>query len=156
MRIQVRRWAKNHNAASINYGPLSFSLKIDEKWTQDGGTAAWPVFDVTPGSSWNYGLALNDQDPEKSFRLVHKKGDLTANPFTQEGVPLELRAKARKIPAWKIDRLGLVGLLQDSPVKSSEPLEEITLIPMGAARLRISSFPVLGKGENAHDWTAAD
>src|SRR5439155_19283707 len=48
----------------------------------------------------------------------------------------------------------LVGKLQDSPVKTEEPLETVSLIPMGAARLRISSFPVVGHGPNAHEWVA--
>ena len=29
----------------------------------------------------------------------------------------------------------------------------VTLIPMGAARLRISAFPIIGTGRNAHEWT---
>lgn len=33
-----------------------------------------------------------------------------------------------------------------SPVRTAEPLEDVTLIPMGAARLRISMFPVAGGG----------
>ena len=61
-------------------------------------------------------------------------------------------AKAKKIPAWKMDSIGLVGKLQDSPVKSKEPTETITLIPMGAARLRISAFPQIGEGADSHDW----
>ena len=63
-------------------------------------------------------------------------------PFTQEGTPIELRTKGKRIPEWKSDYLGLVGVLQDSPAKSSEPAEDIALVPMGAARLRIASFPV--------------
>jgi hypothetical protein len=47
-----------------------------------------------------------------------------------------------------------VGKLQASPVKSEQPRENVTLIPMGAARLRISSFPVIGKGNEAHEWVA--
>jgi hypothetical protein len=34
-------------------------------------------------------------------------------------------------------------------VKSNEPVETITLIPMGAARLRIAMFPLIGTGTNA-------
>ena len=72
-------------------------------------------------------------------------------PFTSDGVPIELKAKARRIPEWQLDRYGLVATLQDSPVKSDQPTETVSLIPMGAARLRISAFPMIGDGpECAH------
>jgi hypothetical protein len=63
-----------------------------------------------------------------------------------------LRAKAKKIPAWQKDHLGLVGKLQQSPVKSDELTETVTLVPMGCARLRISAFPTIGTGPDAHEW----
>jgi len=37
-------------------------------------------------------------------------------------------------------------------VKSGEPTETIRLVPMGAARLRISAFPVIGDGDEARQW----
>jgi hypothetical protein len=46
----------------------------------------------------------------------------------------------------------MVGPLQDSPIKSDAPIEEVSLIPMGAARLRITMFPVIGSGADAHEW----
>ncbi len=52
-----------------------------------------------------------------------------------------IKAKGRKVPSWGIDKYGLCGVLPEEAPKS-EVLEEITLIPMGAARLRISAFPV--------------
>src|SRR5205823_14913272 len=69
----------------------------------------------------------------------------------QAGIFFTLRVKGKKIPAWKVDRFGLVGPLQDSPVKSDERMETVTLIPMGAARLRISAFPLIGFGSQARD-----
>jgi hypothetical protein len=156
MNVSVRRWAKNHDSVSVHYGPLSFSLKIGEQWSRYGGTDAWPETEVFPTTPWNYGLLLNEKDPAESFRVAKKSGPLAAQPFTPEAVPIELRAKARKIPVWKQDSLGLVGKLQASPVKSDQPIETITLIPMGAARLRISSFPVIGRGPDAHEWTTTN
>jgi len=47
----------------------------------------------------------------------------------------------------------MVGKLQASPIKSDAPTENLTLIPMGCARLRISSFPVIGSGPDAHEWS---
>jgi hypothetical protein len=86
--------------------------------------------------------------------VIKKKGPLASQPFTPENIPVSIRAKARKIPAWTQDKLGMVGLLQPSPALSTEPLETVTLIPMGAARLRITSFPVIGNGPDAHEWIA--
>jgi hypothetical protein len=47
-----------------------------------------------------------------------------------------------------------VGVLQQSPVISDSPVEPITLVPMGACRLRISAFPVIGNGPDAREWKA--
>ena len=152
MQVAVRTWTKNHNAASVDYGPLTFSLKIGEKWTRYGGTDAWPEWEVRPTTAWNYGLVLKEGDPARSFEVVRKRGPVAANPFVPDAAPVALRVQARKIPAWRINAHGLVGKLQDSPVKSDEPVETVTLIPMGAARLRISSFPVIGSGAGAHPW----
>ncbi|HLN28915.1 MAG TPA: hypothetical protein VK395_14305 [Gemmataceae bacterium] len=97
---------------------------------------------------------LHEKDPAHSFEIVRKEGPLPKQPFTAEASPLELRAKARKIPGWRMDRFGLVGLLQQSPAHSDEPIETVALIPMGAARLRISAFPTVANGSSAHEWIA--
>ena len=72
--------------------------------------------------------------------------------LTPGSVPIELRVKARRIPHWTLNGRGLIGMLQPSPARSDEPLETVTLIPMGAARLRIAAFPTIGDGPGAHDW----
>ncbi|MHB8520847.1 MAG: beta-L-arabinofuranosidase domain-containing protein [Limisphaerales bacterium] len=154
MRVAVQRWEKNHNAVSVDYGPLTFSLDIGEKWTRYGKNETWPEWEVFPTTPWNYGLLVNARNPSSSFSVVKARGPLAANPFTPETAPVKLRAKGRRIAAWKLDALGVVGKLQDSPVESDEPVEGLTLIPMGAARLRISSFPQIGSGPDAHEWTA--
>lgn len=155
MEVSTKKWEKNNNAVSVDYGPLTFSLKIGERYSRCGGTDAWPELEVFPTSPWNYGLVLPEQDLAKSFELIRKTGPLPAQPFTPETAPIELRASAKKIPEWKLDRLGLVGTLQPSPVKSAEPTETVALIPMGAARLRVTAFPTIGTGEDARAWLAA-
>jgi DUF1680 family protein len=155
MQVSVRKWEKNNNAVSVDYGPLTFSLKIGERWARYGGTDVWPEFEVFPTTPWNYGLVLDQRNPAKSFKLARKPGPLPAQPFTPESAPIELHAKARKVAAWKQDEFGLVGKLQSSPVKSDQPMESVTLIPMGAARLRLSALPVVGKGGEAHEWKVA-
>ena len=66
-------------------------------------------------------------------------------PFAAESVPVEIRAKGSRVPSWTVDRFGLCGVLPPFPAQTAGDVEEITLIPMGAARLRISAFPELVK-----------
>jgi hypothetical protein len=155
MKVAVRTWAQNKDSVSVEYGPLSFSMQIGEKWEKYGKQMdTWPEWELFPTTPWNYGLVLDEKMPEKDFLVSRKGGVLPAQPWTAANVPIAIKAKARKIPGWQQDRQGMVGLLQPSPVKSTERLETITLIPMGAARLRISSFPTIGRGTNAHEWSA--
>jgi hypothetical protein len=169
MKISVHRWTGNHDSASVNYGPLTFSLKIGERydrfdsaktaigdsaWQKTADPSQWPSFEIHPTTPWNYGLVLNDDHPEDSFTIQYASWPKDDFPFTQDSVPIELVAKAKQIPLWTIDRYGLCGVLQDSPVTSDQPINRVTLVPMGAARLRISAFPVIGSGPSAHEWTA--
>ncbi len=154
MKVTIRRWEKNHGSVSVDRGPLTYSLRIGEKYVRAGGTDAWPAWEIHPTTPWNYGLLLDLDDPAASFTVIRKRWPASNMPFTHEGTPIELHAKGKRIPQWKPDYLGLVGKLQQSPAASSQPVEPITLIPMGAARLRLTAFPVIGKGAGAHEWTA--
>ncbi len=169
MQIKIRTWTANHNSVSVDYGPLTFSLKIDEQnipydstttalgdsqWQSTLDTSLWPAFEIHPNSAWNYGLLLDETTPTDSFTIVQKAWPADDFPFTPGSVPIEIQARGRKIPEWTMDSDGLCGILQDSPTKSTELDETVTLLPMGAARLRISAFPVIGDGPDANQWIA--
>jgi hypothetical protein len=158
MEVSVRRWAKNKNSVSVNYGPLTFSLKITEKyvqkdsretaigdsrWQKTADPQKWPSFEIYPAADWNYGLLLNEQRPEKSFTVIKKNWPKDDNPFTNAGAPIELSVTGKQIPQWTIDQHGLCGILPQSPVTVVQPVTHLTLVPMGGARLRISAFPVV-------------
>ena len=147
MTITTKTWPKQNNAVSVNYGPLTFALKIGEKWTRYGNNPKWPEFEVFPTTPWNYGLVADSK-----FELQRKPGPLAAQPFTPDAAPIQILAKARKIPLWKQDATGLITPLQPSPIKSAESVETVTLIPMGCARLRISAFPTVSDASNAREW----
>jgi len=144
---------------------LTFSLKIGERyerhdsiktaigdssWQKGADTTKWPSHEIHPTTPWNCGLVLDEQNPAKSFTVEHGKWPADDFPFTTESTPITMTAKAKRIPEWTLDRYGLCAVLQDSPVLSDEPVETVSLIPMGAARLRISAFPVIGSGSSAH------
>jgi len=153
MELTVRTWTRNKNAVSVAYGPLSFSLQIGEKYTRYGGAKDWPEWEVFPTTAWNYGLVLDKKNPAGALEVLQVEDvehpDLT-QPFTADTAPIVIHAKAKKIPGWTLDRTGLVAKLPPSPVRSEEPEETVTLIPMGAARLRITSFPTIGSGPGAY------
>lgn len=158
MELTVRTWNHNKNSISVNYGPLTYSLKIQEDYTKtDGRNNAqgdagwqpgadpqkWPSFEIHPGSAWNYGLVVDKTDPSRSFKVVKKAWPKDNNPFTNANAPIELIATGKQLPDWGIDEHGLVAVVPQSPVQTSEPAKEVTLVPMGGARLRISAFPVV-------------
>tara|TARA_B100000575_G_C23004680_1_gene578880 strand:- start:83 stop:871 length:789 start_codon:yes stop_codon:yes gene_type:complete len=155
--ISVKKWEKNHNSVSVNYGPLTFSLNIkeryvekssdktaigDSRWQEDADREEWPTYEIYPDSDWNYGLILKD-DLNEVFEIVKKDWPKDNFPFTNESSPIYIKARAKKIKSWKIGDTKLVGELMDSPVESNEKEEIIELVPMGGSRLRISSFPTI-------------
>lgn len=157
MKLQVRTWEKNKGSVSVSYGPLTYALKIaenyvkfdskataqyDSKWQDNVDQSKWPAFEILPGGPWNYALTGDLSNPEKMFTVIKKPWPADNFPFTQTAVPIELKAKGALVPGWSIDQYGLCGELPQSPVSGAGPVTDITLIPMGAARLRISSFPV--------------
>jgi DUF1680 family protein len=151
MKISLRTWAKNHDSVSVDRGPLTYSLKIGEEYKRYGGTDAWPEYEVYPTTPWNYALVLDANNPGAGFETGVKPGPLASNPFKDP--PITLKVKGQRLPAWTLDAHGLLHTLQESPTKSDQPVETIELIPMGAARLRITSFPTIGTGPDAKPWT---
>jgi len=167
MAISVQHWTANHDSVSINYGPLTFSLRIGERserrdssktaigdsaWQKTADPSKWPAFEIFPTSLWNYGLMLDASHPEQSFTLIKHDWPKDDFPFTPESAPIELKVKAKQIPQWTLDKYGLCAPLQQSPAATVQPTREVTLIPMGAARLRISAFPTVSDSPTAHQW----
>ncbi|GAA1641186.1 beta-L-arabinofuranosidase domain-containing protein [Catellatospora bangladeshensis] len=137
MAVRTTTWTANHNALSVSRGPLTYALDIGQNFLRYNDPAnAWPEWQVMPTSAWNYGLIPG------TFSATTTGA--TGNPFTATGTPVALNAQARAIPNWQADSENVVTPLQNSPVASSEPIKNVRLIPMGAASLRISSFPTVG------------
>ena len=151
MHLSLRRWALNKNSVSVDYGPLTMSLLIKERreqvdsrataigdshWQEGADASQWPTTEIYADSPWNYALV-----PCIKSMTVERMGWPEDNyPFAQASVPLRVKASGAPVPSWGQDETGLCQVLPESDAPRGA-VEPITLIPMGAARLRVSAFP---------------
>jgi hypothetical protein len=138
MKVRLSRWY--NQSIALDRGPLVFSLRVPTDWRKlrdRGPTADWTLH---PAGAWNYGLAV-DESNLAAVRV--EEAPLGAYPFSAEGAPVRLTAPARRIPGWEIVN-GSAAPPPEQPA-STQPLESVTLVPYGAAKLRITAFPQVAK-----------
>ncbi|MDU1889771.1 MAG: glycoside hydrolase family 127 protein [Dysgonomonas sp.] len=157
MDFSLKTWQVNNNSVSVNYGPLTLSLNIDEehvkvdsketaigdsRWQETADPSKWPSYEIYPKTPWNYALVLDSKNLLKDLVVERRPWPADNFPFTQQSSPIIVKAKGRQIPSWQLDEYKLCGVLPFENCKKSEIVDNITLVPMGTARLRITSFPV--------------
>lgn len=137
MPVRSSRWF--NNSLAVERGPLVFALKIGEDWRKlkDYGYKGAADYEVRPSTPWNY--ALNGIEGAEIA-----EHPLSEYPFSPNSAPVSIKVQARRLPGWGMAN-GSAAPPPPSPVTSSMPLETIELIPYGAAKLRITVFPVLAR-----------
>jgi Beta-L-arabinofuranosidase, GH127 middle domain/Beta-L-arabinofuranosidase, GH127 catalytic domain len=144
--MPVRTVPGFNGSVSVERGPLVYSLRIGEQWSklkQTGPVADWEVF---PTSPWNYGLRVDAANPSASFEL--QEAPIARQPFSNSP-PVILKARARRLPQWVIvddsaapPPVSPIVISPRDEAANRLKDETVTLIPYGAARLRITSFPI--------------
>lgn len=162
--MHVRTEKRYNNSLSVLRGPLYFSLRIDKEYKSvklnyDNfgykGSIDWEIY---PESDWNYALFADPGQPERSFAV--REGSPGNYPFADEGDMIWSADSMKYIPyrgepAVVIRTRGVIipewGMLNNSaapppvsPVESFLEPVSIELVPYGAAKLRITEFPVAG------------
>jgi hypothetical protein len=149
--MRTKTSVRYNDALAIERGPLVYALKIGEEWTRvnaDKPHRELPHgdFEVRPTTPWNYGLIVDECRLESS--VVFEERPVGDRPFSPEGAGVVARARGRRIPAWRIVQEWAgelsppdVAWADPSRAPSDQPIEEVTLIPYGCTKIRITEFP---------------
>jgi len=161
--MELRTEKRYNNSMSLLRGPLYFSLRIAKEYKSvrinyDNfgykGSVDWEIY---PKSEWNYGLLINKQNITVGLKI--KQNPIGKYPFVDKGdmiwsadsgkyipstseAPLVITARGIRIPEWTMKN-NSADVPPLSPLKPEADPENITLVPYGCTRLRITEFPVM-------------
>jgi uncharacterized protein len=138
VRVRVSRWERG--SVGVERGPLVYALRIGEEWRKVSGTEPFADYELHATTPWNYGLLLDPSAPARSVRF--RRGPMGAQPWAQDGSPVRLVARGKRIPAWEMVN-GTSGPIPAAGLEPDTPREALTLVPYGCARLRIAMFPLV-------------
>ena len=123
-----------NKSTAVLHGPLVFALPIKTEWRKIRGNEPFADWEVHPTTSWNYALESN-----RAAMTFAEKG-VSERPFSPDAPPVTAGVKGRKVPEWKLEH-NAAAPPPPSPVQTTEPLEDLTLVPYGCTSLRITEFP---------------
>jgi uncharacterized protein len=128
---------------ALTRGPLVYSLAVGEQWARTncdvpGREHPHCDYELYPTTPWNYGLCIDETDPEFGLRFEERgqRGDVPV--FSPEGAPVVARIAGRKVD-WPMEN----GCASAVPRMQwvAEETETLTLIPYGCTNLRLTEMP---------------
>ncbi|WP_194421582.1 beta-L-arabinofuranosidase domain-containing protein [Microbacterium abyssi] len=126
------------DAVTLTRGPIVFAAAVEEDWRVIGGEPPHESWEVLPAGDWNLALVRDGAASVPATELVRRPNG--AEPFTPEGAPLRLEAVARPVAGWTLEH-GAAAPPPASPVQADGERRMITMLPYGAARLRVTEIP---------------
>jgi uncharacterized protein len=163
MPMEPRYETRYNNSVSVLRGPLYYALRIDKDYRNTRinydnfnykGSVDWEIY---PKSDWNYGLIISRDNPLQSMDITENevgkypfadRGDMVWSADSGKYVTWEQEAavviniRGMKLDQWQM-KDNSADLPPLSPVRPQGEPEKLFLVPYGAARLRITEFPVM-------------
>lgn len=146
MDFRFTRW--HENSLGIERGPLVYALKVKEDWRkiEIERMTDKELWEVYPKSAWNY--AILGKELKKGDLNLSVSDTISDYPWNLKNAPIQIRAKALRLPEWRIQNYSAGKVMVPPRVKKDSKnagsvVEDITLIPYGCTTLRISQFPVI-------------
>lgn len=135
MEPRVTHWY--HNSVVFEAGALVFALPLGAKWKElkqyAQKSADWQV---TSSAPWNYAVQVGPCE------AALKDAAASDIPYDVKHPSLSLQIHGRTLPEWK-ENENSAAPPPVSPVISKQPLATLTLVPYGAAKVRVTAFPYL-------------
>ena len=145
--IRVEEGGYNDSSVSVHRGSLLFAMDIGNNVTvvnsSNGGSPVgmdrFQEYQVEPTKPWNVALDAN----EKALEFVGLAGPLGGEqPFSPDHAPVRIKARGRLLPQW-----GMLNYSASpppmSPVHSTEPWQDLVLLPFGSTNIRMAQLPTL-------------
>lgn len=130
-----------YELAAVEYGPLLFALPIDTEYRmleyeRDGVERKFPYcdYELIPQSEWRYGFCSIGE-------VTELDGDNI--PFSSEAPRLAVSAKMVRVDWDYADGYTTVADYQPVSRNALDDAVDMTLIPYGCAKLRMTEMPVI-------------
>jgi len=130
------------NLRAIQYGALVFALPIEaeyrmKEYTSDGVERRFPYcdYELLPKSAWNYGFAARD--------WTVREHPVDAIPFSSKHPALSITCTMAQVCWDYAEGYDSVAAARPAGKKAISPPQEMTLVPYGCAKLRMTEMPLI-------------
>ena len=137
--VRYERYPLNNDSVSVALGPLDFSLRYREIWTDaathtDRSGRVWADKDVRAEDPVFPALDL-------SAPVKVERSAVTNDPFTPETAPVVITVRGKRTAGWGIGDDNTVMPVPPSPPPLEGEERELELVPLGCMHARLSVFP---------------